>query len=64
MAFASPEKKKKLKMVSHLMEVELFQRLKTTAFHDDTTMTSIINFAVTSYLNDRDKHNDQMKERA
>ena len=56
MAFTSPEKKKKLKMVSHYMEIELFERLKKASSQDDMTMTNIINFAVNSYLDDRDKH--------
>lgn len=58
MAFKSPEKKKKLKMVSHYMEVELSERMKKAASEDNTTMTSIINFAVNSYLDDRDKYYD------
>lgn len=58
MAFKSPEKKKKLKMISHYMEVELFERMRKAASQDDMTMTNIINFAVSSYLDDRDKHYD------
>lgn len=56
MAFTSPEKKKKLKMVSHYMDVDLSERLKKAASQDNMTMTNIINFAVNSYLDDRDKH--------
>ena len=58
MAYEGPKKKKNLRMVSHLMDAELFERLKKAASEDNTTMTEMMNYSLSAFLKERDKYYD------